>query len=344
MYELGLDPQGTFDEMFAVWIETKVICREERRIAARYISRRTEWDYRQYSRALSKVFGRLPLKDIHEGHLRTYQRARALCDETIAAWAKEAGPNRIRKEIGLLIRLLIEAGVWTEERRKKFDQVRAVHSDVPRAMSIEEQNALLRAASSRDRWHLVYWYAVLALQTTAATNELRGLQFGDINLEQGFIQIRNASAKNKYRVRTIPVSTELARWCLERLVERARLMGAFAPYHYLFPFRVSRNEFDVLRPMTVSGLKKLWEEVRTEAGLPWVRLYDLRHTGLTRMAECGTPVHVMMRYAGHVSMRMQEHYVAVGDVAARKWVQSTWSAGAPEPLIYQAAAGIQRRA
>jgi integrase len=336
-----LEDQGpaegsTFREAFERWIDARTIRSDHAETAVRFISDRTEWDYRQYQRALGKFFDALPLAKIHEGHLRSYQKARALCDMEVAAWSQQAGANRIRKEIGLLLRLLVEAGHWTEERRKKFERLRPVYADIPRAMSVEEQTRFLRAAASRERWQIVYWYSVLALQTTAATNEMRGLRLEDVNLQLGYIQVRNASAKNKYRVRTIPVETDLAQWCLQKLAERAELLGAKMPFHYLFPFRVSRAEYDPLRSMSDSGLKKLWEEVRTHAGLPWLRPYDLRHTGLTRMAEHGVPVHVMMRYAGHVSMRMQEHYVSVSEAACRKWVQSTWSQGVPEPYQHRA--------
>ena len=176
---------------------------------------------------------------------------------------------------------------------------------------------------------MVYCYSVLGLQTAASTNELRGLRLGDVDLFQGVLQVRSASAKNKYRIRTIPLGTAEARKCVERLMSRAQQLGSRHPEHYLFPFRVAGSEYDPKRSMTMWGMRKLWEEVRDVAGLPWLRLYDLRHTGLTRMAERGVPVHVMMAFAGHISMRMQQHYVSVSGASMREWAERVWSEDAP---------------
>ncbi|MFI2207168.1 tyrosine-type recombinase/integrase [Streptomyces sp. NPDC020192] len=38
--------------------------------------------------------------------------------------------------------------------------------------------------------------------------------------------------------------------------------------------------------------------------------HRFRHTKLTRLAELGLPVHVLMRYAGHATPSMSMHYVA----------------------------------
>lgn len=318
-----------FEQAFEKWIDNRVVRHDGLTTDARYISPRTEWDYRQYARALSRFFGGVPLKEIHAGHFREYHRGRAFCDHSVAKWDKPAGANRIRKEIGLLVRVLKSAGCWSEELEREFVPLAPVHSDVKRALTPEEQTQFLRVAGSRQRWALIHCYAVLALQTTASTNELRALRLADIDLFQGTIQVRAANAKNKYRIRTIPVVTLEARRSLQRLVSRASQLGCGQPSHYLFPLRLSRSECDPCTPMSDSGLKKLWAEVREAAGLPWLRPYDLRHSGLTRMAERGVPVHVMMAYAGHLSMRMQQHYVSVSSASMREWAETTWGESAP---------------
>lgn len=333
-----------FDQAFDKWISNRVVRRDGLPTNARYISDRTEWDYRQYARALGKFFGDVPLREIHAGHLREYHRARAFCDQSVAKWKRTAGANRIRKEIGLLVRVMKSAGTWSEELEREFVPLAPVHNDVPRAMTPEEQELFLRVAASRQRWALIYSYSVVALQTTASTNELRALRLADIDLFQGVIQVRSASAKNKYRIRTIPVVTPEARRCLERLISRAKQLGSGQPQHYLFPLRLSRAEYDPCKSMSDSGLKKLWAEVRSAAGLPWLRPYDLRHSGRTRMAERGVPVHVMMAYAGHMSMRMQQHYISVSSASMREWAEMTWSVPSPRKPPQPERPAVARRA
>lgn len=340
-----LAPELTFQQAFDVWISHRRIPSDGLRINATYIAAKTDRDYVVCSKALSKFFGRLPLGEIHLGHIAEYQRARAVCDKEACTggsgvWANPAGANCIRKEIALLIRILKGARLWGDDEKEDFRPLRAVETDVPRAMTPEEQHRFLHIAASREEWQFIYWYAVVALQTTASTNELRALRLGDILLHEPLIQIRRRGAKNKYRIRSIPLVSESAVWALERLIERAREMGAVDPNHYLFPLHIAHTRYDPTKPMSESGLKKRWSQVRAAAGLTWLRPYDLRHTGITRMAEAGTPIQVIMAFAGHITTRMAQHYTTISMMSKRGWARAAWDMGpipAPkkEPMRHQ---------
>jgi integrase len=73
--------------------------------------------------------------------------------------------------------------------------------------------------------------------------------------------------------------------------------------------------------MSVSGIKAGWGEVRTASGLTWFRQYDCRHTAITRLAEAGVPVDVIMSRAGHVSEKMRRHYTHISQSSQRKWLE-----------------------
>jgi integrase len=332
LHAAELSPQMTFPEAFELWIARRTV--QGAYLQARYLSQRTLRDYRACAMALGKFFWQLKLVEVHAGHMREYQRARSVCDRSVCgglgnAWERPCGANRIRKEIILLVRILKEAKLWGDERKLSFQLLQAEESDVPRAMQPDEQQRFLALAASRAEWQFIHWYSILALQTTASTNELRALRLGDVLLAQGLLQIRREGAKNKYRIRTIPLETPEVVWALERLIERARSLGAGAPYHYLFPIQVTKTHYDPLRPMSDSGLKKRWAAVRQAAGLDWLRPYDLRHTAITRMAEAGTPIQVIMSFAGHMTLRMQQHYTTISLLAKRKWARATWEESDP---------------
>jgi hypothetical protein len=104
-------------------------------------------------------------------------------------------------------------------------------------------------------------------------------------------------------------------------------LGASLPNHYLMPFRVTRNVHDPCRPMSNSGIKKTWMALRIAAGVPWLRIHDLRHTAITRLAEAGAPLPVILSMAGHVSQRMQQHYTAVSEVAKQRAVAAALTGG-----------------
>lgn len=74
--------------------------------------------------------------------------------------------------------------------------------------------------------------------------------------------------------------------------------------------------------MTVSGIKKLWQEVRDVSGLSWFRPYDTRHTALSHWAEGGMRTEDMMAMAGHMSPRMLRHYARISEGALRKAMEA----------------------
>jgi hypothetical protein len=88
--------------------------------------------------------------------------------------------------------------------------------------------------------------------------------------------------------------------------------------------------------MTGSGLKKLWQEVRIASGLKWFRLYDTRHTAITRLAEEGSSITTIMKMAGHVSVAMSEHYTHISerdkDYAMEQVQARVRGVEQPEPL------------
>src|SRR6266540_1282035 len=52
-----------------------------------------------------------------------------------------------------------------------------------------------------------------------------------------------------------------------------------------------------------------WGDVVTELGYEHLRRHDLRHTGLTWMADAGVPLHVLRKIAGHGSLTTTQRYL-----------------------------------
>jgi len=84
---------------------------------------------------------------------------------------------------------------------------------------------------------------------------------------------------------------------------------------------VKLGEFDPEKPMSESGIKVPWNEVRAQSGLTWFRQYDCRHTAITRLAEEGVPTDIIMARAGHISEKMRRHYTHISQSAQRKWIE-----------------------
>lgn len=317
----------------------------------------------------------LTLREIHLGHLRQYQEDRsngllgptpeelfprfakrlakklkvsiddvrgnpemlAIVEAQIAAYPqREVNPNKVNQEVAMLIRVMKVAGVWTPQMEEKYEPLQHVESDIPQALTPDEQDWFLRKA--REISEFVYCYAVLGIHATLSTKEERSLKIGDVNTDSGIVMVRNESAKNKYRIRTIPLTAE-AVWAVQRMIERANAMGSTSPQHYLMPFRLTPGQFDPNRSMTVSGIKYPWNEIRRVASLPWFTPYDLRHTGCTRYAEDGMSIHILLSMAGHMSRKMQQHYIHISEAAKRKAVQNTYGEGGARALAARKSPG-----
>jgi hypothetical protein len=261
-------------------------------------------------------------------------------------WAYRAGNNCIRKEVALLIRILKAARLWGEEEERQFQRLRPVDCDLDFAMTVPEQHRLLHVGGSRPELQYAYQYAIVALQSTAGPNEMRWVKLGGVFVEglKPRFQIPRRGAKNKHRAREIPLVTREAVWAMRGLVERAWRMGARGPGDFLFPLMRRNRTYDPARPMTECGFKKPWDALRRAAGMPLLRLYALRHTGITRMAEAGVPLPVAMSFAGHMTLLSQRRYTAIQMEAKDAWGALVWGPGVSrQSAIAEAVAGVGRK-
>ena len=291
-----------------------------------YISPRTLRDYEYYLKTLNVFFGQLPLNEIHLGHFAEYERRRAAGEGFTRVIGNRkggervpspAGSNKIRSEIALAQRILRRAGLWSEEMKENYLPLQQTDSDVPRALSPDEQDRFLAIAGTSERWEVIWWYSMVALHLTFSSDEMRTIRIGDINLHSQIISVNRRYGKNKYRRRVIPICDAGCSWALERLIERAKNLAGAEPHHFLFPFRVAKGTWDPEKPMGETGLRKAFEEVRAAAHVPWFRLNGWRHTAITRLAEAGVPIAMIMQRSGHVTARMSEHYTHISEQAHR---------------------------
>lgn len=322
-------PSSSFAEAAAIWLESRSATASSR---AQFLRKSTRDSYRHYIESLDLFFGNLKLDQIHVGHLRQYQEARISGappfirkrrpNKNVIAGPCPAAPKKVNQELSILKMIMRRGQCWTQELDEFYEPYREEINDVPRALSCEDQARWLAVARSRQPWWLVYWYSVLAFETSMSTNEERALRIGDINLHHGILNVSSEGAKNRYRARTIPLISAEARWVMEQLLVRAKDIGAASPLHYLFPFRDRRAPYDPTKPMSVSGIKRQWNEVRTASGLKWFRPYDTRHTAITRWAEGGMTSTDIMALAGHVSQRMMLHYTHISQQAKRRALEA----------------------
>ncbi len=264
--------------------------------------------------ALEKFFGALRICDITPGHMRGYQIARPLNlirvrGEEMHPWKRKAGNMLVNHELGVIQQMLRHCGLWAGIREFYFPL--AVKGWSPcTILTEEEEERLFDVASRHPEASLAYWVACITNNTTASGLELRGLRLKHLFLPaEGIaeIYVPEDSVKNNSRPRKIPLNDQ-ARWAIGECLKRALKLGSCEPDHYLFPFRVRRNEFDPKRQASKSWLRKSWDKLRTATGFYDLSPHDLRFHCITRMLENDVAPETVIAIAGHVGINMMRYY------------------------------------
>jgi integrase len=263
---------------------------------------------------LRAYFKDQPLKTITVKKITDYRTWRA---------AQNVGPATLNAELGILRRMLKRAKLWA----RVADDIRPLKepSTIGRALTEEDKQRLLKTAVMKPEWETAYLAAILCLNTTARGCELKGMQWGDIDLFQRTITIRKT--KTAAGERMIPL-TSVAASALARLRTRAESFGPVEPSHYVFAAFVPKFKFNDTKVVGysltgydptkhINSWRTAWRSLTKKAGLPGFRFHDLRHCAITSLAESGAADSTIMAIAGHVSRRMLERYSHVRMEAKR---------------------------
>jgi len=65
-------------------------------------------------------------------------------------------------------------------------------------------------------------------------------------------------------------------------------------------------------------IKKFWHEARTAAGLPDLRLHDLRHTFASHLVSSGVSLPIVGRLLGHTQPQTTQRYAHLADDPLRE--------------------------
>jgi integrase len=270
-----------------------------------FLHPRTVRDYEYCSKWLNQHFGNLRPIDITGMHIRRYQIARK----------ERCGPHMINHETSLLQQLLKSCGAW-ERVGLGFQPLPLPKESPGRAISEEEEHRLLRAGASNPQCISAYLFALISLNTTMGPGEVMSLRRKDIDLEKKTVSVNPAAAKNAGRRRTVELN-DLALAACKELLDVAAKRGSILPEHYAFPYRHNRtHKYHPERHC--NGFRKAWEVMLACAGIEKLRMYDLRHTAITRLCESPeASEETIESIAGHLTHQMKKRYSHVRTEARR---------------------------
>ncbi len=177
-----------------------------------------------------------------------------------------------------------------------------------------ELSAIVEAMPQRLRM-----MPLLACWTALRFGELTELRRGDIDLSGEIIRVRRGVVRTRDKGFVVKATKSnaglrdvaLPPHVIEPLREHLREHVATAHDALLFPARHGGH----LAPATWS---RHWHRARDAVGRPDLRLHDLRHTGLTLLAQAGATVRELMDAAGHSSPAAALRYQHIADGRKRE--------------------------
>jgi integrase len=294
-----------FAKAASVWLETR----------RPYIAEETFRNYGYYIQTLTAFFVEMKLQGIDGDQVRAFQRARLA----------SVSAGEINKECSVLIQMRKRIGLPLVDY-----QPLPVSKESPgRALTVDEDKALSVAGKFQNELEPAHLFVLISKNTGGGPKEIRGVRLKDINLEERLIYFPRSAAKNEYRMREVPLNqTAFAAVC--RALEIAVTKGAKDPDHYLFPFRVKRDQWDVTRPQ--KSFRKAWAKICEFSGIRHLRMYDLRHHAATNMlSDPRVPPEAAIEVLGHVSKQMLKRYCHLNREAKRAAVEAL-ERKAPSPV------------
>jgi integrase len=190
----------------------------------------------------------------------------------------------------------------------KLVRVPSPRYKVGQGLSVEQVRRLLDVAKS----HRLHPLFVVAATMGLRRGELVGLRWADVDMDRGTLCIQQTVQRVAGTLYLLDAKTEdsegmlpLPEWTWRVLLEhksrqaaeRAALSEIWQDFDLVFPSERGT-------PIEPTNLSRAFARLRDTAGLPGIRLHDLRHTVVSLLMEMGTPPHVVQAVARHADVKL----------------------------------------
>jgi integrase len=209
---------------------------------------------------------------------------------------RRISPAGVNRELATLRRILRIAREW-----KVISSVPAIHlsTEVPsdRILDHEEEASYLDAASP-----LLREFATVAVDTGLRPEEILRMRWENVHFDPAgdarYGYIHNPSGKTKAAKRNIPITPRV-----KEILEARHELASTPRWGFVFEGKEPETQ------VSYNIIQKRHGRVLTKTHAKKFRIYDLRHTYLTRLGESGADAFTIMKLAGHVSIETTQRYV-----------------------------------
>ncbi|MFI5606853.1 tyrosine-type recombinase/integrase [Amycolatopsis sp. NPDC051903] len=257
------------------------------------------------------------------GHLPVQMVTYGAVDRAAMSWiADGCSKSTIKNSLAMLVRVMEQAyrdeliarnpariTGWQREFQLAEDEL-----DDPRSLALPDWETLERLADAlveTSAGQFPGWGNIVKFKasTAARIGEVSGVRVCDIDRSAWLWTVRRQTttapgglidkATKGKRAREVPLIEEIRPLVASRL----DAVGSNPMARLFTGPRGGRITTAILRDATH------WDDVVTSLGFEHLRRHDLRHTGLTWMADAGVPVHVLRKIAGHGSLSTTQRYL-----------------------------------
>lgn len=277
------------------------------------------WTHRTYHHVLRAYIlpelGKIPIAKIEARHIQTLYR-------NLSKRLKPVTVHRVHRILKTCLLAAVKAGYLD---KSPFVDVEPPESKTPPKPVLSVNDAFRLLEWLREHRPTSYMAAYLAIHTGMRMGEIAGLQWRDIDLDTGLIQLERTRYRPKGGqdflgppktfgsrrriVVTREVVEELRRWKQsQQEIERE----SWTPESFVVRLPNSA-------PPSPASFNNAIQIARKELGLPPVSFHGLRHTHATWLLESGVDLKVVSERLGHSSITVTaDIYAHVTDALQRE--------------------------
>jgi len=253
------------------------------------------------------AFGLLPLDQITRAGVRAFIAAKA------AAKLSRFTVRNLVATLRAVLNQAVEDGLLASNPATKFGRY-LHHREDPRAhVTALTAAEVARVLAAVERWYPEYDELVALLFLTGVREgEAFGLQWGDLDVVGGFLEVRRTvdfrpgrflvGTPKSGRTRRVDVPVPLMKrlTALQSVREAEAVVQGRAPSSWLFPALTNPA-----KPMNASWFRKhVWYPLLPKAGIRRIRIHDARHTYATLLLQAGEPIVYVKEQLGHSSIQV----------------------------------------
>ena len=206
--------------------------------------------------------------------------------------------NRVRSLLSRMFNLAIQ---WKWMSTNPVNSVKKYYEEKRNRWLDEEELERLWTILETYRSQSVSRAIWLLVLTGARYNEVLGATWDQFDLDKGIWTKSTHNTKQK-RMEHLPLSSQS--------VELLKVMKETADKKHLFPGKIPGQP--------LKDIKKAWNTIRNKAGLPKVRIHDIRHTYASHLVSSGLSLSIVGKLLGHTQAATTQRYAHLADAPLRQ--------------------------